>query len=77
MRNMGKPCSNQFSTLNSVISTLFAHEYSIRSSSVSVFISTQRRPIAVKKLAYTIVREKFRENTTVSFKKPVYNVLLH
>ena len=74
---MGKPCSKQFSTLNSVISTLFAHEYSIRSSFFSAFIRTQRRPIAVKKLAYTIVRGKFRENKTVSFTKPVYNVLLH
>ena len=34
----------------------------------------QLRPIAVKKLAYTIVGGKFRENKTVSLKKPVYSV---
>ena len=32
---------------------------------------------SVKKLAYTIVGGKFRENKRVSLKKPVYNVLLH
>ena len=43
----------------------------------SLFILTQLRPIVFKKLAYTIVGGKFRENKTVSLKKPVYNVLLH
>ena len=33
-------------------------------------------PIVFKKIAYTIVGGKFRENKTVSLKKPVYNVLL-
>ena len=74
---MGKPCSKRFSTLNSVLETLFAHESPIRSLFFSVFIRTQLRHIAVKKLDYTIGGGKFRENKTVSLKKPVYNVLLH
>ena len=74
---MDKPCSKRFSTLNSVLETLFAHESSIRSLFFSVFILTQLRPIAVKKLAYTISGGKFRKNKTVSLTKPVYNVLLH
>ena len=63
---MAKPCSKRFSTLNSVLYTWFAHETSIRSLFVSVFILTHLRPIAVKKLAYTIVGGKFRENMKVS-----------
>ena len=39
--------------------------------------SVQNVIIAGKKRAYTIVAGKFRENKTVSLKKPVYNVLLH
>ena len=44
---------------------------------LTVLIHTQLRPIVFKKLAYTIVGGKFRENKTVSLKKHVYNVLLH
>ena len=59
---MAKACAKRFSMLNSVTKTLFAHESSIRSCFFSVFILTKLRPIAVKKLAYTIVGGKFREN---------------
>ena len=73
---MAKACSNRFSTLNSVLYTLFAHESSIRSCFLGVFMPTHLRAIAVKKLAYTIVGGKFRENKRVSLQKLVYNVLL-
>ena len=77
MFSMGKPCSKLVSTLNSVLSTWFAYDSSIRSCIFSVCTLRQLRPIAVKKHKSTIVGGKFRENTRVSLKKPVYNVLLH
>ena len=74
---MAKPCSKRFSTLNSVLYTWFAMKHpSVRDFSVFSYLRNLG-PIPVKKLAYTIVGGKFRENKRVSLKKPVYNVLLH